>query len=56
MNETYKKIEELAHYVSQHSEDHDHMPTVIIASRDMQDERAPLYAPRRDAESISSKC
>lgn len=39
MNETYKKIEELAHYVSQHSEDHDHMPTVIIASRDMQDEK-----------------
>lgn len=38
MNEIFKKIEELSHYVQQHAEEHDHMPTVIIASPDMSDE------------------
>lgn len=38
MNETYKKIDDVAHYVAQHAEEHPEMATVIIASPDVEAE------------------
>jgi hypothetical protein len=38
MNETYKKVDDLAHYVSQHAEKHPEMATLIIASPDVEAE------------------
>lgn len=32
MNETYKKVEDCAHYVQQHAEEHPEMATIIISS------------------------
>lgn len=38
MNETYKKVDDCAHYVSQHAEEHPEMATLIIASPDVEAE------------------
>ena len=38
MNETYKKVDDCAHYVSQHADEHPEMATLIIASPDMEAE------------------
>lgn len=38
MNETYKKVDDLAHYVQQHAEEHPEMATLIIACPDVERE------------------
>lgn len=38
MNETYKKVDDCAHYVSQHADEHPEMATLIIASPDVEAE------------------
>lgn len=38
MNETYKKVDDCAHYVQQHTEEHPEMATLIIASPDLEAE------------------
>ena len=38
MNETYMKVDDCAHYVQQHAEEHPEMATVIIASPDVEAE------------------
>lgn len=38
MNETYMKVDDLAHFVQQHAEEHPEMATLIIASPDMEAE------------------
>lgn len=38
MNETYKKVDDLAHFVQQHAEEHPEMATLIIASPDVEAE------------------
>lgn len=45
MNETYKKVDDLAHYVSQHAKEHPEMATIIIASPNVEaDEGTTLCA------------
>lgn len=38
MNETFKKIDDCAHYVQQHAEEHPEMATIIIASPNVESE------------------
>lgn len=38
MNETYKKVDDLAHYVQQHAEEHPKMAMLIIACPDVERE------------------
>ena len=40
MNETYKKVDDLAHFVQQHAEEHPEMATLIIASPDVEAENS----------------
>lgn len=52
MNETFKKIEDIAKYVHKQADEH-RMPTLIIASPDIQNDGAPLFAPQREWEQTS---
>lgn len=38
MNETYKKVDDLAHFVQQHAEEHPEMATIIISSPNVEAE------------------
>ena len=39
MNETYKKVDDLAHFVQQHAKEHPEMATIIISSPNVEDDK-----------------